>query len=53
MFRVAFTDPSKGQAHTLQAADEHDKRQWTSCLQKVAMSIITTDDVSSKTEHRC
>ena len=36
VFRVSFRDPVKGQAHTLIANDEHDKRQWLQCLRKVA-----------------
>ncbi|XP_023930305.1 rho guanine nucleotide exchange factor 3-like [Lingula anatina] len=32
---VSFKNPSKGQAHTLQANDEHDKKQWLSSIEAV------------------
>ena len=32
---VSFADPTQGQAHTLQANNEHDKRQWLQCLRTV------------------
>ena len=37
MFKVSITDPTshKTQSHTLQANDEHDKRQWISCIKSV------------------
>ncbi|GAB1611354.1 neuroepithelial cell-transforming gene 1 protein-like isoform X1, partial [Argonauta hians] len=34
VFRLSFSDPSQGQAHTLIATDEHDKRQWLQCLRQ-------------------
>ncbi|XP_020895873.1 neuroepithelial cell-transforming gene 1 protein [Exaiptasia diaphana] len=37
VFRVSCTDQNNGQSHTLQAPNDHDKRQWLSALQ----SIIT------------
>ena len=37
MFKVSITDPNshKTQSHTLQANDEHDKRQWMTCIRSV------------------
>lgn len=32
MFKLSFADASRGQSHTLQANDEHDKRQWVTSL---------------------
>ena len=31
-FKVSFKNGKDGQSHTLQANDEHDKRQWVSCI---------------------
>ncbi|XP_041379624.1 rho guanine nucleotide exchange factor 3-like [Gigantopelta aegis] len=39
VFRVSFKDSIKGQAHTLIANDEHDKRQWLQCLRQVTEVI--------------
>lgn len=38
VFRLSFRDGSQGQAHTLIAIDEHDKRQWLQCLQQAVVS---------------
>ncbi|ESO83645.1 hypothetical protein LOTGIDRAFT_132999, partial [Lottia gigantea] len=35
VFKVSFKDPLSGQSHTLIANDEHDKRQWLQCIEKV------------------
>ena len=35
MFRVYQRDGDKGQSHSLQPNDEHDKRQWISALKRV------------------
>ncbi len=35
MFKVCLKDGGKGHTHTLQANDEHDKRQWMTCLKEV------------------
>lgn len=37
MFKVSISDPSTGKthSHTLQANDEHDKRQWMNCIKGV------------------
>lgn len=35
VFRVSFRDSSSGQGYSLQALDEHDKRQWLQCLRRV------------------
>jgi hypothetical protein len=35
MFKVGFVDGSAGQSHTLQANDEHDRKQWTSTIRSV------------------
>ncbi|KAK7474723.1 hypothetical protein BaRGS_00034016 [Batillaria attramentaria] len=40
VFRISFTDSSLGQAHTLMANDEHDKRQWMQSCQSVTSHII-------------
>lgn len=34
VLRVSFRSPKDGQAHTLLAHDEHDKRQWLQWLNK-------------------
>lgn len=31
-FKVSFLNPNRGQSHTLQANDEHDKKQWTQAI---------------------
>lgn len=33
-----------GHSHTLQARNEHDKRQWISCLQKAMVDIGNTSE---------
>lgn len=38
VFKVSFYDIAAGQSHTLQANDEHDKRQWVQCLNGVVPS---------------
>ncbi|KAI8504117.1 Rho guanine nucleotide exchange factor 3 [Branchiostoma belcheri] len=37
VFRVAPADPTAGQAHTLQASNEHDKKNW---LQKLREAMV-------------
>ncbi|XP_078678395.1 rho guanine nucleotide exchange factor 3-like isoform X2 [Branchiostoma floridae x Branchiostoma belcheri] len=37
VFRVAPSDPTAGQAHTLQASNEHDKKNW---LQKLREAMV-------------
>lgn len=44
VFRVGFSDPDKGQSHTLIAVDEHDKRQWMNCLQTL-VPIVQSEAV--------
>lgn len=44
VFRVSFSEQDKGQSHTLIAADEHDKRQWLICFQKL-VHIVSSDAV--------
>lgn len=39
VLRVSFSDPDLGQAHTLIATDEHDKRQWLHCFQTLVPII--------------
>ncbi|KAI0242695.1 Neuroepithelial cell-transforming gene 1 protein [Lamellibrachia satsuma] len=46
MFKVSFSDPSRGQSHTLQANDEHDKRQWLQCLRNVLPPTVSTPPLS-------
>ncbi|XP_076363432.1 neuroepithelial cell-transforming gene 1 protein-like isoform X2 [Tachypleus tridentatus] len=35
VFRLSFADKNLGQSHTLQASDEHDKKQWLQNLNKL------------------
>jgi len=42
VFKVSFVDTTKGQSHTLQANDEHDKRQWLQCLRSVLPPTVST-----------
>ncbi|CAG2218871.1 ARHGEF3_8 [Mytilus edulis] len=46
VFRVSFSEQDKGQSHTLIAADEHDKRQWLICFQKL-VNIVSSDAVKT------
>ncbi len=34
-FKVSFKNLKDGQSHTLQANDEHDKRQWVTCIKSL------------------
>lgn len=35
MFKVSFRNTKDGQSHTLQANDEHDKKQWVTNIKSV------------------
>ncbi|XP_050411694.1 neuroepithelial cell-transforming gene 1 protein [Patella vulgata] len=43
VFKVSFKDPLSGQSHTLIANDEHDKRQWLQCLEKLLADVPKCD----------
>ena len=49
MFKVSWSEPNKGQSHTLQANDEHDKRQWLQCLKNVLPPAVCTSPKSPGT----
>ena len=48
-FKVSFRNAKDGQSHTLQANDEHDKRQWISCIK----SVLKETGSSSEGEISC
>ena len=43
-FKVSFKNTKDGQSHTLQANDEHDKRQWVSCIKSVLKDSGSSSD---------
>ncbi len=43
-FRVSFRNAKDGQSHTLQANDEHDKRQWVTCIKGVLEKYGSTEE---------
>ncbi|XP_077866761.1 neuroepithelial cell-transforming gene 1 protein-like isoform X2 [Saccoglossus kowalevskii] len=45
MFRITPTDPTLGQGHTLQANDEHDKKQWMQLLRTVMPAVPKMESV--------
>ncbi|XP_077991559.1 rho guanine nucleotide exchange factor 3-like [Glandiceps talaboti] len=45
MFRITPTDPTLGQGHTLQANDEHDKKQWIQLLRSVMPAVPKMESV--------
>ena len=63
MFKVSFYDNVNGQSHTLQANDEHDKRQWMQHLLNVvptreemlatatAAAAAAADEANTSVEH--
>jgi len=48
LIRLSFTESGCGQAHTLMANDEHDKRQWMHAFAKITSNILVVPETKGK-----
>ncbi|CAL1541779.1 unnamed protein product [Lymnaea stagnalis] len=48
LIKISFVDSDRGQAHTLIANDEHDKRQWMQAFHKVTTNIVVVPESKTK-----